>query len=135
MQRHYRIKIIKAFHNSRQIHRILFDFYRQVEDNVNWLQQRIDELDSTLTTDNLQEFKDELKKLLKTALTYTQWLTKLEDYSNTIAINLNNYVEKLYQIYAKVEIDEEELSIAFIRKMRYDITDLNGVKNIEPQNV
>ena len=25
--------------------------------------------------------------------------------------------------------------IAFIRKMRYDITDLNGVKNIEPQNV
>ena len=26
-------------------------------------------------------------------------------------------------------------TIAFIRKMRYDITDLNGVKNIEPQNV
>jgi hypothetical protein len=25
--------------------------------------------------------------------------------------------------------------IAFIRKMRYDITDLNGVKNIEPKNV
>jgi len=25
--------------------------------------------------------------------------------------------------------------IAFIRKMRYDITELNGVKNIEPQNV
>jgi hypothetical protein len=28
-----------------------------------------------------------------------------------------------------------KLTIAFIRKMRYDITDLNGVKNIEPQNV
>jgi hypothetical protein len=26
-------------------------------------------------------------------------------------------------------------NIAFIRKMRYDITELNGVKNIEPQNV
>ena len=25
--------------------------------------------------------------------------------------------------------------IAFLRKMRYNITDLNGVKNIEPQNV
>ncbi len=108
---YYRNKIIKAFHNSRQIHRILFDFYRQVEDNVNGLHQRIDELDSALTTENLQEFKDELKKLLKTALTYTQGLTKLEDYGNTIAINLNNYAEKLDQIYAKVESDEEELSI------------------------
>ncbi|MEG4290350.1 hypothetical protein Q5692_17320 [Microcoleus sp. C2C3] len=108
---YYRTKIIKAFHNSRQIHRILFDFYRQVVDNVNWLQQRIDELDSDLTTDNLQEFKDELKKLLKTALTYTQGLTELEDYGNTIAINLNNYNEKLDQISAKVENDEEELSI------------------------
>jgi hypothetical protein len=107
----YRHKIIKAFHNSRQIHRILFDFYRQVENNVNWLQQRIDELDSDLTTENLQEFKEDLKKLLKTALTYTQWLTKLEDYDNTIAINLNNYDEKFAQIYAKVESDKEELSI------------------------
>jgi len=108
---YYRNKIIKAFHNSRQIHRILFDFYRQVEDNVNGLHQRIDEVDSALTTENLQEFKDELKKLLKTALTYTQGLTKLEDYGNTIAINLNNYAEKLDQIYAKLESDEEELSI------------------------
>ena len=108
---YYRNKIIKAFHNSRQIHRRLFDFYRQVEDNVNGLHQRIDELDTALTTENLQEFKDELKKLLKTALTYTQGLTKLEDYGNTIAINLNNYAEKLDQIYAKVENDEEELSI------------------------
>jgi hypothetical protein len=108
---YYRTKIIKAFHNSRQIHRILFDFYRQVEDNVNGLQQRIDELDSDLTTDNLQEFKDELKKLLKTALTYTQGLTKLEEYGNTIAMDLNNYAEKLDQISAKVENDEEELSI------------------------
>ena len=33
--------------------------------------------------------------------------------------------------------DEPQIlkDIAFIRKMRYDITDLNGVKNIEPQNV
>ncbi|WP_293339927.1 hypothetical protein [Microcoleus sp. CAWBG58] len=108
---YYRNKIIKAFHNSRQIHRLLFDFYRQVEDNVNSLQQRIDELGSELTTENLQDFKEELKRLLKTALTYTQWLTKLEDYGNTIAINLNNYDEKLAQIYAKLETDEEELSI------------------------
>lgn len=108
---YYRNKIIKAFHNSRQIHRIMFDFYRQVEDNVNCLQQRIDELGSDLTTENLQEFKGELKKLLKIALTYTQWLTKLEDYDNTIAINLNNYDEKFAQIYAKVESDKEEPSI------------------------
>jgi hypothetical protein len=27
------------------------------------------------------------------------------------------------------------LPIAFLRKMRYDVTDLNEVKNIEPQNV
>jgi len=120
---YYRNKIIKAFHNSRQIHRRLFGFYRQVEDNVNGLHQRIDELDSALTTENLQEFKDELKKLLKTALTYTQGLTKLEDYGNTIAIDLNNYAEKLDQIHAKLESDEEELSILnhFRRKTAPDM--------------
>jgi hypothetical protein len=26
-------------------------------------------------------------------------------------------------------------AIAFLRKMRYDVTDLNEVKNIEPENV
>jgi hypothetical protein len=46
-----------------------------------------------------------LKKLLKTALTYTPGLTELEYYGNTIAIDLNNYAEKLDQIYAKVEND------------------------------
>jgi hypothetical protein len=107
----YRNKIIKVFHNSREIHRLLFKFYRQVEDTVNSLDQRIDELGSDLTTENLQEFKEELKKLLKTGLAYTQGLIKLEDYDNTIAINLNNYNEKLEQIYGIVETDKEELSI------------------------
>ena len=107
----YRNKIIKVFHNSREIYRLLFKFYRQVEDTVNSLQQRIDELDRDLTTENLQEFKEELKKLLKSGLAYTQALIKLEDYDNTIAINLNNYNDKVAQIYGKVESDKEEVSI------------------------
>jgi hypothetical protein len=30
---------------------------------------------------------------------------------------------------------EGKITIAFLRKMRYDVTDLNEVKNIEPENV
>jgi len=108
---YYRNKIIKSFQNSRQIHGKLLDFYREVENNVGELQQQIDELNSDLTPENLQEFKTELKKLLRIALAYTQGLTKLEDYDNTIAINLNNYNEKLEQIRVKVGVDKEELSI------------------------
>jgi hypothetical protein len=108
---YYRNKIIKSFQNSRQIHGKLLDFYREVENNVGELQQQIDQLNTDLTPENLQEFKTELKKLLRIALAYTQGLTKLEDYDNTIAINLNNYNEKLEQIRGKVGVDKEELSI------------------------
>ncbi|WP_449420190.1 hypothetical protein [Phormidium nigroviride] len=108
---YYRNKIIKSFQNSRQIHGKLLDVYREVENNVGELQQQIDRLNTDLTPENLQEFKTELKKLLRIALAYTQGLTKLEDYDNTIAINLNNCNEKLEQIRVKVGVDKEELSI------------------------
>jgi hypothetical protein len=35
----------------------------------------------------------------------------------------------------KQKFDNLKRHIAFLRKMRYDVTDLNEVKNIEPQNV
>jgi hypothetical protein len=40
----------------------------------------------------------------------------------------DNICTKLALVFPKVDI-------AFLRKMRYDVTDLNEVKNIEPENV
>jgi len=48
----------------------------------------------------------------------------------------------LQQGTLKINGDNQEVKnleivkyIAFLRKMRYDVTDLNEVKNIEPENV
>jgi len=43
----------------------------------------------------------------------------------------NTKGDRLYKYNPAVE----KIRIAFLRKMRYNITDLNGVKNIESQNV
>jgi transposase len=48
-----------------------------------------------------------------------------------VKLALQGYV---YRAIANI-LNVSQGYIAFIRKMRYDITDLNGVKNIEPQNV
>jgi hypothetical protein len=106
----HRNKIIKAFQDSRQIYRELDREYRIIEKNMEILQQQFAQ-GTVLTLPQLQEFQEQLKQLFCKAVTYTRLLRKLEDFDNTIAINLYNYSDLLQKICVRIESDEEELSI------------------------
>lgn len=106
----HRNKIIKAFQDSRQIYRELDREYRIIEKNMEILQQQFSR-GTVLTSAQLQEFQEQLKQLFSKAVTYTRLLRKLEDYDNTIALNLNNYSDILQKICDTIKTDKEELSI------------------------
>ncbi|MEZ2226480.1 hypothetical protein [Microcoleus sp.] len=106
----HRNKIIKAFQDSRQIYHELDREYRTIEKNMEILQQQFSR-GTVLTPPQLQEFQEQLKQLFSKAVTYTRLLRKLEDYDNTIAIHLNNYIDILSKICDILGIDKEELSI------------------------
>ncbi|MGB8691795.1 MAG: hypothetical protein WCD53_31335 [Microcoleus sp.] len=106
----HRNKIIKAFQDSRLIHHELDREYRIIEKNMEILQAQFSR-GTVLTAPQLQEFQEQLKQLFSKAVTYTRLLRKLEDYDNTIVLNLNNYIDILQTICDILEIDKEELSI------------------------
>jgi hypothetical protein len=107
----HRNKIIKAFQDSRQIYRELDREYGEIEEDIEYLQQQLTEGRISLQPEKLQIFKEQLKVLLRKALLYTRLLRKLEDYDNTIVLNLNNYTDILSKICDILRIDQEELSI------------------------
>ena len=106
----HRHKVIKAFQDSRLIHEELDREYRIIEKNMEILQQQFSR-GTVLTAAQLQEFQEQLKQLFSKAVTYTRLLRKLEDYDNTIALNLNNYTDILSKICDILGTDKEELSI------------------------
>jgi len=106
----HRNKIIKAFQDSRQIYHELDAEFRTIEKNMDNLQQQFAR-GTVLTASQLLELQEQLKQLFSKAVTYTRLLRKLEEFDNTIAINLYNYSENLQKICVKIESDEEELSI------------------------
>ena len=107
----YRNKIIKTFQDSRKIYHELDSEYRIIENFIEQLQTELLAAGNSLESAQLQEFKEQLKRLLRKALLYTCLLRKLEAYDNTIAINLNNYNDILQKICDILGNDEEELSI------------------------
>jgi hypothetical protein len=106
----HRNKIIKAFQDSRQIYHELDSEYSIIEKNMEILEQQFAQ-GTVLTPPQLLEFQEQLKQLLSKAVTYTRLLRKLEDFDNTIAINIYNYSDSLQKLCVIIEIDEEELSI------------------------
>ena len=106
----HRNKIIKAFQDSRQIYHELDAEYRTIEKNMENLQQQFTQ-GTILTASQLLELQEQLKQLFSKAVTYTHLLRKLEDFDNTIAINLYNYNDILQKICVMIESDKEELSI------------------------
>ena len=106
----YRNKIIKYFQDSRKIYHELDREYRIIEKNMEILQAQFSR-GTVLNSAQLQEFQEQLKQLFSKAVTYTRLLRKLEDYDNTIALNLNNYTDLLSKICDILGIDKEELSI------------------------
>ena len=106
----HRNKVLKAFQDSRQIYHELDSEFRTIEKNMENLQQQFAQ-GTVLTASQLLELQEQLKQLFSKAVTYTRLLRKLEEFDNTIAINLYNYSENLQKICVKIESDEEELSI------------------------
>ena len=107
----YRNKIIKTFQDSRKIYHELDSEYRIIENFIEQLQTELLAAGNSLESAQLQEFKEQLKRLLRKALLYTGLVRKLEAYDNTIAINLNNYNDILQKICDILGTDKEELSI------------------------
>jgi hypothetical protein len=106
----HRNKIIKTFQDSRKVYHELDREYRIIEKNMEVLQDQFAR-GTVLTPSQLLEFQEQLKQLFSKGITYTCLLRKLEDYDNTIAINLNNYTDILQKICDILGTDKEEPSI------------------------
>ncbi|MCT7954255.1 hypothetical protein [Laspinema palackyanum] len=106
----YRTKIVKAFHDSRVVYAKLDTDYGQIEQKLDDLQKKLDSTDALTSDQDLDSFKSQLKGFARDSLQYTRLLRKMEDFANTIEINLYNYLETIDEICAKLGIDKEELS-------------------------
>lgn len=107
----YRSKIIKAFQNSRLVYDGLDGLYRQLENSLDRLQTDLNcPRDVVTNDDDLKKFKTQLKTFATDSLPYTRFLRKMEDFHNTIEINLHNYNQIIEQICAKIKDDGDNLS-------------------------
>ncbi len=107
----YRHKIVKAFQNSRLVYDHLDRVYRKLEDDLDRWQIELNTPHDVVTNDNyLEKFKTQLKTFATESLPYTRFLRKMEDFHNTIDINLYNYNQIIQQICATIEDDGETLS-------------------------
>ncbi len=107
----YRHKIVKAFQNSRLVYDHLDRVYRQLEDDLDrWQIELNTPHDLEQDDDYLEKFKTQLKTFALESLPYTRFLRKMEDFHNTIDINLYNYNQIIEQICAPIEDDGETLS-------------------------
>jgi len=106
----YRNKIIKVFQDSRKVYYELDREYRIIEKNMEVLQDQFAR-GTVLNPSQLLEFQEQLKQLFSKGIIYTRLLRKLEDYDNTIALNLNNYTNILQAICGILGTDKEEPSI------------------------
>jgi len=102
----YRSKIIKAFQNSRLVYDCLDRAYRNLENSLDRLQTDLNCPHDVVTNDDdLEKFKTQLKTFATESLPYTRFLRKMEDFHNTIEINLHNYNQIIDQICANIEYD------------------------------
>lgn len=107
----YRSKIIRAFQDSRNTYRQLSIYYHHLDPFLDKLQDKLDTANPDAKDDAyLDDFKTQLKDLSSDSLQYSRLLRKMEDFANTIEINLYNYFETIEEICAKLGTDKEELS-------------------------
>jgi hypothetical protein len=106
---YYRHKIVKAFRDSREAYQLAQGFYKIVEQDIKNLQQKTNHAGEEKLLD-LRAFKEDIKTLLKDSLRHQATLQKLEDFDNTIAINVYNYQQKLLEISDRCHLLPEELT-------------------------
>ncbi len=107
----YRHKIVKAFQNSPLVYDHLDRVYRKLEDDLDrWQIELNTPHDVEKDDDYLEKFKTQLKTFAIESLPYSHFLQSMEDFHNTIEINLYNYNQTIEQICATIEDDGELLS-------------------------
>ena len=106
---YYRHKIVKAFRDSREIYQQAQSFYKIVEKDIKTLQQRTNDSSDEKLLD-LENLKIDIKQLLYDGLMYQETLQKLENFNNTIAINVYNYQQKILEIGNKCHLLPEDLT-------------------------
>jgi len=92
----FRTKVIKAYKDSRAIYQQLDLIYRQIEEKIEQIPEAGD--NKKITGAYLTQLQKQLETFPQLALRYTRLLRNLEDYQNTIAINGDNYADRVQQI-------------------------------------
>ncbi|MBX9258948.1 hypothetical protein H1Q63_34365 [Desmonostoc muscorum CCALA 125] len=97
----YRNQIIQSYTHSREIFPILEANYKNIE-------QEIDKLENltkryNLTEEDLNQLEVQIKNLVQTASKYARYLQQLEQKRHIIAVHTRNYVEKLRVIKSIIE--------------------------------
>ncbi|HLO83918.1 MAG TPA: hypothetical protein VK203_02730 [Nostocaceae cyanobacterium] len=102
----HRTKVVKAYQDSRKIYKELDSVYRQIETTIDNIPER--QANQPATHKYLQELQKQLKTFPQLAFKYARLLRNLEEYANTIAINVDNYNIKLKVI--QDTLPKEDLS-------------------------
>ncbi|MFB2770907.1 hypothetical protein ACE1AT_16680 [Pelatocladus sp. BLCC-F211] len=122
----FRTKVVKAYQDSRKTYYLLDEQYKNIERQLDKLSnQKIDNLNQK----DLNELTEKLKYLAELAVKYTRLLRNLEDYQNTIAINSENYHDRLQQISSKtqqadlsfLETFYHKISALFQKQINFDL--------------
>ena len=118
---YHRHKITKAFIDSRRNYALLKERYLEIEQTIESLETKITEVTriglptevnsgpSVNIDESLKYLKIKLKELLRESLNYERALEYLEDFNNTISIQVYNYQEKLFEIGDKWQLDTDKL--------------------------
>ncbi len=96
----FRTKVVKAYQDSREIYKLLDEVYKDIEKELKILPNNSS---NSLTQEDLDKLTEKLKYLAELAVKYTRLLRNLEDNQNTIAINSENYHDRLQQISSKTQ--------------------------------
>jgi len=84
--------------------------YANLEDSLDRLQTDLNCPHDVVTNeDDMKKFKTQLKTFATESLPYTIFLRKMEDFHNTIEINIHNYNQIIEQICAKIKDDGDNL--------------------------
>jgi hypothetical protein len=100
---YYRNKVVQAYKNSRDVCRQMYDLYQRIEEEIFQIEALSQE--PRLNPKNLDQFKQMLKHIPKTALEYCRLMRDLDQCRHIIHKNTKNYDEKLYQIQGKLQSD------------------------------
>ena len=129
----YRNKILRAYRDSRKLYALIREEYRQIEQDIdtifNYLQrdkaEKRQSKGAGLKQDELEYLETQMIELPPRAVKYARLLIDLQFRENTIAINAQNYQNKLNQI---------SLDITASKKYNDRDADLSFLSTFSTQN-